>query len=185
VRKRPLLFATLAVVLIGVAGATTVFFVGSKQRRDDGRAYLAYERAVLERIGQLDPIVSPAANSYLGELRAGRMSVPEALGRASNWDRALVRVRADLVALAPPAFLNGLEVRWASSIDAYVRVVGLFAQAARAAGATRNSSLDAAEDALRSAGERLNGAARLMQFHRRRLGLGATANLPDPATRNE
>ncbi len=42
-----MLFASLAVILAGAAGATAVFLVGSKQRRDDRAAYLAYERAVL------------------------------------------------------------------------------------------------------------------------------------------
>jgi len=41
------ILATAAVAALGGIGATSVFLVGSAQRRQDRAAYLRYERAIL------------------------------------------------------------------------------------------------------------------------------------------
>jgi hypothetical protein len=181
VRKRPLVFATLAVILVGVAGATTVFLVGSTQRRDDRAAYLVYERVVLVPLVDGGRVVQLEMKPSLDQLRAGSISTPEALRRADAWKRALAKVRSDVVALAPPAFLRDMERRWLAAIDLYAQIPDLFVQAARASSDNRAPLLDAAENAGKRADDLFDRASERMQFHRRRLGLGPTSKLPDPA----
>jgi hypothetical protein len=159
VRKRPALFATIAVLLIGGAGASAVYLVGSKQRRDDRKAYLAYERAVLVPID--------AVRGVAGEMRAG----PRDAVKSQAWRGTLAQARSSIVALAPPSFVRDAEERWLRAIDAYDS----------AAQRLNDSSSPSGRDALQPADGLFDRAAELMQFHRRRLGLGPTERLPDPA----
>jgi hypothetical protein len=155
------LFATIAVLLIGGAGASGVFLVGSKQRRDDRTAYLAYERAVLVPIAAVQGVVA--------EMRAG----PRDALTVQVWRGTLAHTRSTIVALAPPSFLRDAEERWVRAVDAYD------VAARRLNDTTAGSSVT---DAMQRAGGLFDRAAELMQFHRRRLGLGSTTKLPDPAT---
>ena len=152
--KRPALFATLAVVLIGAAGASSVFLVGSKQRRDDRKAYLAYERAILVPIDAVREVVE--------EMRSG---VRDA-SRVQGWRGTLAQARSVIADLEPPSFLLDGEQRWIRAVDAYDVVAQGFDP-----------------DALQRADDLFDRAAELVQVHRRRLGLGPTTRLPDPAAR--
>lgn len=166
-KKRPVLLATLAVILIGAAGATSVFLVGSKQRRDDRQDYLAYERSIVVVVREVRDVVA-AMRSRLA-VTGGPSRLSPAL--LDTWNHDLATARSAVAALTPPAFLRQIEGRWLAAIDAFARVPSLIAQA----------SVRAAREALDDADSRLGDAARVMQFHRRRLGLGPTPQLPDPA----
>lgn len=149
-----MLFATLAVVLIGAAGASGVFLVGSKQRRADRKAYLAYERAVLVPIDAVWGVVEEMRSGARDDLTV------------QVWRGALAQARSMIANLDPPSFLRDVEERWTRALDAY--------DAAAQQGGP---------DALRRADGLFEDAARVMQFHRHRLGLGPTTKLPDPAVR--
>ncbi len=179
--KKPVLFATLAVVVAGAAGATSVFLVGSKQRRDDRRAYLAYERAVLVPIRDGGRVVQQEMKPSLDQLRRGEITAADARARAGGWRRAFAAVRVKVLALTPPSFLRDVELRFLAAIDGYATIAVLFDRAAGEDGAARASLLDAAAAAGRRADTMFDRASSIMQFHRRRLGLGATTKLPDPA----
>jgi hypothetical protein len=174
------LSATLAVVLVGAAGATSVFLVGSKQHRDDRAAYLTYERAVLVPVG-IGVLVRREMDQTLQRLRDASISPAGAVRTAGEWSSAFASLREHIVALTPPAFLGDIERRWTVAIDSYTRVPGIVLQAARAIGSVRLSLIDAAENAVKRAVGFFDRAAEWMQFHRRRLGLGPTSELPDPA----
>ena len=175
-----MLFATLAVVLVGAAGATSVFIVGLKQRRDDRAAYLTYERAVLVPVG-IGLLVRKEMEQTVQRLRDGSTSTALVVRSAGEWSSAFASLREHIVALAPPAFLGDIEDRWTAAIDSYARVPGIIVQAARASGGRQPSFIDAAETAVKRAVGSFDRAAERMQFHRRRLGLGPTSELPDPA----
>ena len=180
--KRWPIIATAAVVLVAAGGATAVFLVGSAQRRDDRRAYLAYERAALVPIREGGQIVQEEMKPSLAQLHNGNVTVTDALTRASGWRNVLRSELTTLLALRPPSFLEDIDAKWTASFDAYVSIADLFAQAARASGPERDRLLDAAAAAGTRADSLFDAAARVMQFHRRRLGLGPTHSLPDPAS---
>ncbi len=117
----------------------------------------------------------------LEQVRAGTISTAEALRRADSWSRALAQTKSDVADLTPPAFLSIIERQWTAAIDTYAGISDLFTQAARAAGENRSSLLSAAENTGERADDLFDRAAERMQSHRRRLGLGPTATLPDPA----
>ena len=149
-RKRPVLFATLAVVVVGTAGAASVFLVGSKQRHDDRAAYLAYERAILAPLG--------VVRAVAGEMRTGSTRANE----AARWSADLARARATLIGLEPPSFLKDAGVMWVAAVDAYNHVAAMIA----------TSPPGSQSGLLRHADDLFDRAARLMSFHRSRLGLG-------------
>ena len=161
-RKRPVLFATLAVVLLGAAGATSVYFVGSKQRRDDRAAYLAYERALLPSLEEVRRNVT--------EFRRVRENTRFDL--ISIWLLKIQRSQDRALAASPPTFMRDVRAALEASLDAY-------AQGCRAI--SRSRRVEDGADELARADALFERAARPMQFHRRRLGLGPTPALPDPA----
>lgn len=178
--KRWPIIASAAVVVLGAVGATSVFLVGSAQRRDDRAAYLRYEKKILVPIDDGGRLVQQEMKPSLADLESGSLGVTEAVGRANAWRGVLQQDRAAMVALKPPPFLRGIEKLWGAAVDAYLVIPDLFAEAARATGAARSALLDQAADAGNRADRLFDRAARAMQFHRRRLGLGPTHQLPDP-----
>lgn len=180
-RSRWPILATAAVLAAGAVGASLVSLRGSAQRRDDRAAYVAYEKAVLVPIKDGGRVVQLQMKPALGELNDGKLSASDALGRAASWRLVLLQVRASILALEPPRFLGGIEDRWARAMDGYLMISDFFARAARTEGAERSRLLDDAAKAGTAADNLFDRAAELMQLHRRRLGLGGTTDLPDPA----
>jgi len=175
------LLASVAVVVLGAIGATSVFLVGSAQRRDDRAAYLRYERAILVPIKDGGRLVEQEMKPSLNDLSTGAVTPTIAIERAVAWHTDLVQDRTQMLGLTPPSFLRGIQTLWARALDAYLAVPELFTQAARATGSARKALLDRAADAGTRADRLFDDAARVMQYHRRRLGLGPTHDLPDPA----
>src|SRR5262249_53775844 len=116
----------------------------------------------------------------LTELKQGSTTTANALDRVAGWRAELGLDRRDLVAIAPPLFLTGMDERWGAVMDAYLRVADLFAQAAQVTGAARDGLIDQAVAAGGVADRAFDAASGVMQFHRKRLGLGTTHNLPNP-----
>jgi hypothetical protein len=180
-RKRWPILATAVVVVVGGVGASTIFLVGSAQRRDDRAAYLRYERSALIPIQDGGRLTEQEMKPSIRELRDGDISETVALERARTWRGVFENVRARLSELHSPPFLGDITHRWSVAIDGYLVIATRFEDAARADGAERTRLLTEATDAGNTADELFDEAARIMQFHRRRLGLGGTHSLPDPA----
>jgi hypothetical protein len=180
-RSRAPLYATIAVFLVLAVGLTSVALVGSAQRRDDRAAYLRYERALLPSLKEGGRIVLQQMRPSLPDLGGGKLDRQTAIQRATGWRRAFQQIRADVRALTPPGFLGDVERRWTSALDTYLLIPDLFEQAATATGTSRTQTLDRAVAAGMRADDLFDRAASVMQAHRRRLGLGATRDLPDPA----
>jgi hypothetical protein len=184
--RRWAIVATIAVLGGLAVGATAVALVGSAQRRDDRAAYLGYERAVLPSLREGGRIVQQEMKPSLRELAEGEIAQEAALERATAWRGELAKVLAEVVALRPPSFLGDIEARWTAAIAGYRQIPGLFEQASRQTGPARARLLEQAAGAGARADKLFDKASAVMQFHRRRLGLGSTAHLPDPAaTQNE
>ncbi|MGH2795196.1 MAG: hypothetical protein ACRDKG_12930 [Actinomycetota bacterium] len=176
------IYATVAVLAALAIGLTTVALVGSAQRRDDRAAYLRYERALLPSLKEGGRIVVQQIRPSLPDLSEGKIDQRTAIERASGWRGAFTQIQADVIALEPPSFLGDVERIWVSALAAYLEIPDAFQAAADAAGAERTSLLERAIGAGRRADSLFDRAASLMQAHRRRLGLGASPDLPDPAS---
>jgi hypothetical protein len=181
--KRRAIIATVVVVVVGAIGATSVFLFGSAQRREDRIAYLAYENAALGPIREGGRVVIQEMRPSLSELAQGRISEATAIDRANAWRRSFDLIRGQLTALKPPVFLGDITRKWIAACVAYKVIADGFERAARARGTERSRLLDQAADAGTRADKAFDEAAAVMQFHRRRLGLGVSHSLPDPASR--
>jgi len=171
--------AVIGALAIGAAG---VALIGSAQRRDDRAAYLRYERAVLPSLRESGRRVQQEMKPALRELAEGRITTATALQRAAAFRAVFARIGAGLAAIDPPSFLGDISRRWTAAVSEYGAIADLFGQAARESGGGRARLLTQAQAAGERADTLFDRAAAVMQYHRRRLGLGRTTSLPDPAT---
>ena len=181
VRRRWPIVATAAVLVGGALGATAVALVGSAQRRDDRKAYLRYESAVLPIVREGGRVVQQEMKPSIRELGGNEITQKTAVDRAAGWRAVFTRIGADLIALDPPGFLGDIGRRWSIAVDGYLKIPDLFDQAAKQTGSARAALLAQAAAAGDSADKLFDDAAGVLQYHRRRLGLGSTSQLPDPA----
>ena len=177
--RKPLIY-TIAVVVIAAIGATAVFLVGSANRRSDRNALVAYEKAVLPLVRDAGRIVEQEMKPTLREAAENKIADEEITRRAGAWERTFEGVRKGLLDLDPPSFLTDIETGWSTAMGGYLLVVDAFKAIA---GAPADQRANAIQQAT-VFGDRADGlfdqVAGLIQFHRRRLGLGTSQNLPDP-----
>ena len=177
--RKPLVY-TLVVIVAAAIGAASVFIVGSSNRRSDREAVLAYERAILPLIREAGRIVQQEMKPTLREVAEGEVTDEQIVQRAAAWERVFERVRLDILALDPPALLGEIEEGWSTAMGAYLLAVDAVADITEASADQRASAIDTAS----TFGERADGffddVAGIIQFHRKRLGLGPSQNLPDP-----
>jgi hypothetical protein len=176
--RRPLVY-TIALVLAVAVGAATVFFLGSSNRRSDRAAVVSYERAFLPAVREAGRIVQQEMKPSLAEIDEGKITNEQLLERADAWQRVFEKSRADLLALTPPPFLGDIEQGWSTAMGGYLLAVDAFRSVARAEADARENAIDQAATFGERADALFDSVAGIIQFHRRRLGLGATPNLPD------
>lgn len=177
--RKPLIYTVAVVVAAGI-GATAVYLVGSANRRSDRNALVAYEKAVLPLVREAGGLVQTEMKPTLREAAEGKVSNEDITRRADAWQRVFERIRAELLALSPPSFLTDVETGWSTTLGGYLLVVDAFEAIATAPADQRSAAIEQAT----TLGERADGlfdqVAALIQFHRRRLDLGPSPNLPDP-----
>lgn len=177
--RKPLIYTVAVVVAAGI-GATAVFLVGSANRRSDKNALVAYEKAVLPLVREAGGLVQTEMKPTLREAAEGKLSNEDLIRRAEAWQRVFERIRTELLALSPPSFLTDVEAGWSTTMGGYLLVVDAFEAIASAPADQRATAIEQAT----TLGERADGlfdqVAALIQFHRRRLDLGPSPNLPDP-----
>jgi hypothetical protein len=178
--RNPLVY-TIALVVVLAAGATAVFLTGSSNREDDRAAIVSYERSLLPAVREAGRIVQQEMKPSLREIAEGTITGQQLLDRTGAWQRVFKRVRDDLLALEPPALLGDIEAGWDAAIGAYLITVDAFQTVGRADPGTVSAAVDQAATLAEQADKLFDRVAGVIQFHRRRLGLGATPNLPDPS----
>jgi len=178
-RRKPLIY-TIAVVVAAAIGATAVFLVGSSNRRADRNAVLAYERSILPLVREANKILETEIPVVLEALRKRQETDDRLAQRTSQWERDLERVRKDLLALTPPALLGGVEEGFGVTMGAYLLAVDAVADVGAAAPAERASAIENAATFAERASGFLDDVASIIQFHRQRLGLGTSPDLPEP-----
>ncbi|MGH2785181.1 MAG: hypothetical protein ACRDJ1_07950 [Actinomycetota bacterium] len=179
-RRRGPIFYTVAVVVAVAVGATGIFLVGSANRRSDRNALLAYERAILPHVREAGRIVQQEMKPTLREISDGAVTDSQILERSEAWQRVFERVRADLLALKAPGLLGDIDQAWSAAMGGYLLAVDTVAAIARAAPDQRTVAIDQAATFGERADQLFDTVASIIQFHRKRLGLGPSLNLPDP-----
>ena len=177
--RKPLIY-TIAVLVAAAIGATAVFLVGSSNRRADRNAVLAYERAILPLVREANKILHNEIPVVLEALRKGQETDDRLAQRTAQWERDLERVRTDLLALTPPALLGGVEEGFGVTMGAYLLAVDAVADVGVASPDQRANAIDTAKTFAERAPEFLDDVTSIIQFHRRRLGLGTSPDLPEP-----
>ena len=172
---------TMALVVALAAGATAVFLAGSSNREDDRTALVTYERSLLPAVREAGRIVQQEMKPSLREIVEGTITGPELLDRTGAWQRVFKRVRDDLRGLKPPSFLGDIEAGWDSAMGAYLITVDAFQAIGRADPGSVSVAVDQAVTLAEHADRLFDRAAGVIQFHRRRLGLAPSPNLPDPS----
>ena len=179
-RRSPLVY-TIALVLALAAGATAVFLMGSSNRKDDRAAILAYERSVLPAVREAGRIVQQEMKPSLREIVDGTITGQQLLDRTGAWQRVFKRVRDDLIALDAPSFLGDIDAGWDAAMGGYLVTVDAFQAIGRADPGSLPVAVDRAVSLAEQADALFDRVAGVIQFHRRRLGLGSSTNLPDPS----
>jgi hypothetical protein len=177
--RSPLVY-TIALVVALAAGATAVFLTGSSNREDDRAAIVAYERSVLPAVREAGRIVQQEMKPSLREIVDGTITGQQLLDRTGAWQRVFKRVRDDLVALDAPAFLGDIDAGWDTAMGAYLVTVNAFQAIGRADPGSVSVAVDEAVSLAERSDDLFDQVAGIIQFHRRRLGLGSSTNLPDP-----
>lgn len=180
-RLRVPLVYTIVLVLALAAGATAVFLMGSSNRKDDRAAIVAYERSVLPAVREAGRIVQQEMKPSLREIMEGTITGRQLLDRTGAWQRVFKRVRDDLIALDAPAFLSDIDAGWDAAMGAYLVTVDAFEAIGRADPGAVSVAVDQAVSLAERADDLFDRVAGVIQFHRRRLGLGSSTNLPDPS----
>jgi hypothetical protein len=178
--RSPLVY-TIVLVLALAAGATAVFLMGSSNRKDDRAALISYERSLLPAVREAGRIVQQEMKPSLREIVEGTITGQQLLDRTGAWQRVFKRVRDDLLGLEPPSFLGDIEAGWDTAMGAYLVTVDAFQTVGRADPGSVSVAVDQAISFAERADQLFDRVAGVIQFHRRRLGLGASPALPDPS----
>lgn len=176
--RKPLIY-TIAVVVLAAIGATAVFLVGSANRRSDRNAVLAYERAILPLVDEANQIVETEIPALLDALRKEQVTDDRLRQQASAWEADIERIRKELLALTPPALLEGVEEGFDVTMGAYLLAVDAVESITASPADQRTAAIDNATSFVDRAGDFFENVAAIIQFHRERLGLGTSPDLPD------
>ena len=162
-----------------------MFLTGSSNREDDRAALVAYERSLLPAVREAGRIVQQEMKPSLREIVDGTITGQQLLDRTGAWQRVFKRVRDDLVALDAPAFLGDIDAGWDAAMGAYLLTVDAFQTVGRADPGTLSVAVDQAVSLAERSDDLFDRVAGVIQFHRRRLGLGSSTEpaRPQPPAR--
>ena len=177
--RRPLIY-TIAVLVASAVGVSVVFVVGSANRRSDRNALVAYEKAVLPLVRDAGRVVEQEMKPTLRDVAEGRVTDQQIVQRAAAWEAVFNRVRAGLLELTPPELLGDIQESWSTAMGGYLLVVDAFEAIASSPADTKKVAIDQATLLGERADELFDQVAGVIQFHRRRLDLGTSPDLPDP-----
>jgi len=152
---------------------------GSKARSTNGPES---RRAVVEQYeARLEPLAYDAGRvvveglqEALSRLSEGSDDDADVLPGLARHQEVLLRLRAEMDALAPPSELEASAGKRRASMDAYLAVAETLEQAAAAAGASREALLDRSAELGKQADALWEQADDLLNRARHRLGLPTT-----------
>jgi hypothetical protein len=171
-------------LLTGIAGATSVYLLGSHNRNADRREVLRYEAAVLAQVREMAVVAGTMADAAEA-FSAGRLPAAAFARSAGQWQQTLVAVAVRIEAVTVPAPFGDGETMFGPAAREYARAAGLYASFAACSQNSVGPSASCIETANASpvadyALALYRHAANVMQATRERLGLARSPNFGDP-----
>jgi len=174
VSKR-VLTAVLAFVAVAV-GVVTVVLARDTEPAVTREELLLYQAEIYPPLANGGRTVEQGMKPAVPDVRAGKVAASEAEG----WVMSLRAVREEVLLVDVPPGLRDAAGLFATALDKYVEAAETFQQAAGAGAAERDTLVDAAVALAEEADRAYDDASRVIQQWRRRLGLGPSAQFPDP-----
>lgn len=136
---------------------------------------LTYQDAIHPLMSDGGRTVEQGMKPGVPDVRAGKVATSEAEG----WVTALQAVREQVVAVEAPPALRDAARLFREALDSYVDAADALRRATGDAD-RRETLVDFAVTTAESADRTYDEASLILQNWRRRLGLGSTAEFPDP-----
>lgn len=189
-RETRLRTIALALVVLLVAGVAAAVVLAATTDGDATSAprltadeLLAYQAAVHPALRDGGQTVEQGMKPAVADLRDPGGVPPEAIAdEADAWTRDLAAVRAKVAAVPVPAGLREVAAGFDAALARYLAAAAAFGRAARAPERERAALIEEGVAIAREADRHYDDASRVLQRLRRDLGLGATADFPDPVT---
>jgi hypothetical protein len=188
VRRWALVIAFLLIAGFAVAAGIAATTGGSKPKATPtpgltAAELTAYTEAVLPALSDGGKTIEQGMKPALAALSGSDKNVPPAAvaGEAQAWVRDLRDVRGRVAAVPAPAALREAARLFDTALGQYVAAAETFGLAAAATGRERTQLVDQGVATARAGDATYDDASRIIQDLRRRLGLGPTADFPDPS----
>jgi hypothetical protein len=183
VPRRHAVAAGLTLVVVLSAVAATAYVSSRRTSRHEGLTaaeLTSYTGAVLPPLREGGRVVEQEMKPTIGDLVSGKLTGTTFAGRVDTWLADLSRVRGEVAAVPPPAELRPAATGFDDALGRYLAAAEAFRAAALAPAARRQAALDHGYAVATEADHRYDTASAVIQGWRRRLGLGPTADFPDP-----
>lgn len=136
------------------------------------RAFAAYERAIERAVQEGGFVVTQGMQPGVADIVGGALPDATLVEMARGWRGSMERVRAELAAVEPPAFLREAARRYDAALAAYVEVAEALLSAAEGRDAEGAVLVERVPALGRRADELWERAQAELERHRARLGLG-------------
>ena len=141
----------------------------------------AYEKAVVPLLREGGQVVELGMKAGVTDLsKPGGVPAEAIAGESDAWIRVLNTVRDELALMTPPPALAEAHRLFGDALRRYVEAARIFGEAARGPAAGRQAVIDRGLDIAESADDVYDAASAIVQRWRRDLGLGPSADFPDP-----
>ena len=178
--ERARLTVLIGIVATFIAGASTVFVVGSTNRRNDKGAVLRYEASIIAQMREMT-VVAGSLEDAADAVARGRLPAAAFAASATQFQKTLSDVAERINAVRVPAPFGAGEKMFAPAAAEYAKAASLYATACAQNSVGPTSSCLAPASASTAAQHALSlylTAVRVLQDTRTRLGLGRSANFP-------
>lgn len=174
-------------IVIAMLGATALGAVLAARSEETPRDTLtavelqAYQGLITPHLTEGGKIVQLGMKPAMTDLATpGGIPAATIAGEADAWVAALTGVRQRVAAVIPPEQLREAHRLFDEALGRYLEAARLFGQAARAPAAEQRAAIDRGIAVAEIADDVYDAASRILQRLRRELGLGVTADFPDP-----
>lgn len=172
----------VAGIALFVAGASTVFVIGSNNRRSDRDAVLRYEAQVLAQVREMNVLGGSMLNA-VDAFRAGRLDAGALATQTRGWSDRFDDVARRIAAVPVPIAIGRAEPMFTPAARAWATASSLYASFAtctpRGGAACVAGGADG-DAAVAQALQHYERARTALQQARKRLDLGRSPNFGDP-----
>jgi hypothetical protein len=182
--------AVATVALLALAGVGAAAYVVTRDDRAPrprltSAQLVGYTDAVLPALRTGGAVVEQQMKPALVDFPTATGAMAAKLASdAASWADQLGSVREQVAAVTPPAELQGAAAGFDGALAKYIEAARQFRVAVLTPRGGRGAELQRGYTLATEADDTYDDASAIIQDWRRRLGLGATPDFPDPAERN-